>query len=150
MSDNTLTGCWRLEQVGQHSSDEDDLFSSMKSRRSEGTGELEGYLACVSVNMDLLNAFQNIKKQSLKLNTHLPAPATCTRLLHISRYSGGVRRVLSLCLSQYGSAERLSEYQKTVPETQYWPTCLGHVQATLQLCWIAVPCKASLNDLHSS
>src|SRR4029434_6350834 len=33
LSDNTLTGCWRLEQVGQHSSDEDDLFSSMKSRR---------------------------------------------------------------------------------------------------------------------
>src|SRR4029434_10829949 len=64
MSDNTLTGCWRLEQVGQHSSDEDDLFSLMKSRRSEGTGELEGYLACVSVNMDLLNAFQNIKKLS--------------------------------------------------------------------------------------
>ena len=27
MSDNILTGCWRLEQVGQHSSDEDDLFS---------------------------------------------------------------------------------------------------------------------------
>ena len=63
MSDNTLTRCWRLEQVGQHSSDEDDLFSSMKSKRSEGTGELEGYLACVSVNMDLLNAFQNIKKR---------------------------------------------------------------------------------------
>src|SRR4029434_6687242 len=80
MSDNTLTGCWRLEQVGQHSSDEDDLFSSMKSRRSEGTGELEGYLACVSVNMDLLNAFQNIKKLSLKLNTCLPASAACERL----------------------------------------------------------------------
>ena len=80
MSDNTLTGCWRLEQVGQHSSDEDDLFSSMKSRRSEGTGELEGYLACVSVNMDLLNAFQNIKKLSLKLNTGLPASAACERL----------------------------------------------------------------------
>src|SRR4029434_1602295 len=78
MSDNTLTGCWRLEQVGQHSSDEDDLFSSMKYRRSEGTGELEGYLACVSVNMDLLNAFQNIKK--LKLNTGLPASAACERL----------------------------------------------------------------------
>src|SRR4029434_9895821 len=73
MSDNTLTGCWRLEQVGQDSSDEDDLFLSMKSRRSEGTEELEGYLACVSVNMDLLNSFQNIKNLSLKLNTGLPA-----------------------------------------------------------------------------
>lgn len=52
----------------------------MKSRRSEGTGELEGYLACVSVNMDLLNAFQNIKKLSLKLNTGLPASAACERL----------------------------------------------------------------------
>src|SRR4029434_6062895 len=36
MSDNTLTGCWRLEQVGQHSSDEDDLFSSIESRRDRG------------------------------------------------------------------------------------------------------------------
>src|SRR4029434_2283108 len=80
MSDNTLTGCWRLEQVGQHSSDEDDLFSSMKSSRSEGTGEVEGYLDCISVNMDLLNAFQNIKKLSLKLNTGLPASAACKRL----------------------------------------------------------------------
>src|SRR4029434_4845332 len=97
MSDNTLTGCWRLEQVGQHSSDEDDLFSSMKSRRYRG-----------------------------------------------------VRRVHSLCLSQYGSAERLSEYQKTVPETQYWPTCLGRLRATLQLCWIAVQCKASPDELYSS
>src|SRR4029434_7863780 len=80
MSDNTLTGWWRLEQVGQHSSDEDDLFSSMNSRRSEGTGELEGYLACVSVNTDLLNAFQNIKKLSLKLNIGLPASAACEQL----------------------------------------------------------------------
>src|SRR4029434_4464265 len=77
MSDNTLTGCWRLEQVGQHSSDEDDLFSSMKSRRSEGTGELEGYLAFVSVNMDLLNSFQNIKELSL------PASAACERLIAV-------------------------------------------------------------------
>src|SRR4029434_10256439 len=99
MSDNTLTGCWRLEQVGQHSSDEDDFFPSMKSRRS--------------------------------------------------RYRG-VRRVPSLCLSQYGSAERLSEYQKTVPETKYWPTCLGRLRATLQLCWIAVQCKASPDELYSS
>src|SRR4029434_7267904 len=80
MSDNTLTGWWRLEQVGQHSSDEGDLFSSMKSRRSAGTGELEGDLTCVSVNMDLLNAFQNIKNLSLKLNTGLPASAACERL----------------------------------------------------------------------
>src|SRR4029434_217517 len=79
MSDNTLTGCWRLEQVGQHSSDEDDLFSSMKSRRYRGVRRV-GYLACVSVNMDLLNAFQNIKKLSLKLNTGLPASAACKRL----------------------------------------------------------------------
>src|SRR4029434_7228237 len=100
MSDNTLTRCWRLEQVGQHSSDEDDLFSSMKSRRSEG--------------------------------------------------QRGVRRVPSLCLSQYGSAELLSEYQKTAPETQYWPTCLGRLRATLQLCWIAVQCKASPDELYSS
>lgn len=45
----------------QHSSDEENFFSTMKSRRSEGSGELEGYLACVSENMDLLNSFPNIK-----------------------------------------------------------------------------------------
>src|SRR4029434_2039266 len=96
MSDNTLTGCWRLEQVGQHSSDEDDLFSSMKSRR---------YM--------------------------------------------GVRRVPNLCLCQYGSVELVSEYPITVPETQYWPACLGRLRATLQLCWIAVHCKASPDELYT-
>src|SRR4029434_6277375 len=93
MSDNTLTGCWRLEQVGQHSSDEDDLFSSMKARRYRG-----------------------------------------------------VRRLPSLCLSQYGSAELLPEYKKN---SLYWPTCLGRLRATLQLCWIAVHCKASPDELYS-
>src|SRR4029434_4507917 len=72
MSDNTLTGWWRLEQVGQHSSDE----------------------------FIFLNEVQKV-----------------------SRYRG-VRRVPSLRLSQYGSAELLSEYQKTVP------TCLGRLRAT--------------------
>lgn len=64
----------------QHSSDEEDFFSTMKSRRSKGSGELEGYLACVSENMDLLNSFPNIKKLSLKLNTDLPASAACEHL----------------------------------------------------------------------
>src|SRR4029434_2834543 len=98
MSDNTLTRCWRLEQVGQHSSDEDDLFSSMKSRRSEG--------------------------------------------------QRGVRRVPSLCLCQYGSTERVSEYKKAVPEPQYWRPCLGRLRRTLRLCWIAVHCKASPDELY--
>src|SRR4029434_1925749 len=47
-----------------------------------------------------------------------------------SRRYRGVRRVPSLRLSQYGSAELLSEYQNTVPEAQYWPTCLGRLRAT--------------------
>lgn len=64
----------------QHSSDEEDYFSAMKSRKSEGSGELEGYLACASDSMDLLNSFPNIKKLSLKLNTGLPASAACERL----------------------------------------------------------------------
>lgn len=64
----------------QHSSDEEDFFSTMKSRRSEGTGEVEGYLACVSESMDLLNSFPDLKKLSLKLNTGLPASAACERL----------------------------------------------------------------------
>lgn len=49
----------------------------------EGEGKLEGYLACVSDNMDLLNSFQNIKKLSLKLNTGLPASAACERLIAV-------------------------------------------------------------------
>ncbi|XP_060776445.1 uncharacterized protein LOC132885931 [Neoarius graeffei] len=65
---------------GQHSSDEEDFFASMKTRRSEGRGELEGYLACVSESIDLLNSFPKIKKLSLKLNTGLPASAACERL----------------------------------------------------------------------
>lgn len=64
----------------QHSSDEEDFFSTVKSRRSEGSGEVEGYLACVSESMDLLNYFPNLKKLSLKLNTGLPASAACERL----------------------------------------------------------------------
>ena len=63
-----------------NSSDEDNFFSTMKSRRSEGSGELEGYLACASESMDLLNSFPNVKKLSLKLNTGLPASAACERL----------------------------------------------------------------------
>ncbi|KAI2647136.1 hypothetical protein H4Q32_028534 [Labeo rohita] len=69
-----------VEQVGQHSSDEEDFFSSMESRRSQGTGELDGYLACVSNKMDLLNSFPHIKNLSVKLNTGLPASAACERL----------------------------------------------------------------------
>lgn len=64
----------------QHSSDEEDYFSAVKCRKSEGSGELEGYLACASDSMDLLNSFPNIKKLSLKLNTGLPASAACERL----------------------------------------------------------------------
>ncbi|KAL7854973.1 hypothetical protein SRHO_G00171630 [Serrasalmus rhombeus] len=70
-----------MEQVGQHSSDEDDFFTSVKSRRTQSTGELDGYLACASDKMDLLNSFTYIKKLCLKLNTGLPASAACERLL---------------------------------------------------------------------
>lgn len=68
------------EHVGQNSSDEEDFFTSMKARRSQGTGELDGYLACISNKMDLLNSFPHIKKLALKLNTGLPASAACERL----------------------------------------------------------------------
>src|SRR4029434_3530225 len=66
------------------------------------------------------------------------------------RYWYRYRCIPSLCLSPYGSAERLSEYQKTVPANTYWPTCLGRLRATLQLCWIAFQCKASPDELYSS
>ena len=68
------------EQGVENLSDEEDFFSTMKTRRSEGSGELEGYLSCASHSMDLLNSFPNVKKLSLKLNTGLPASAACERL----------------------------------------------------------------------
>ncbi|XP_072530968.1 zinc finger BED domain-containing protein 4-like [Salminus brasiliensis] len=69
-----------VEQVRQHSSDEEVFFSLIKSIRAQGTEELDGYLACVSNKMDLLNSFPHIKKLSLRLNTGLPASAACERL----------------------------------------------------------------------
>ncbi len=77
---------------GQHSSDEEDFFSTMKSRRSEGTGELEGYLACVSESMALLNSFPNFKKLSLKLNTGLPATSACECLFSSAGLSFTAKR----------------------------------------------------------
>ncbi|KAL4007865.1 hypothetical protein ACER0C_001717 [Sarotherodon galilaeus] len=68
-----------VEQAKQHSSDE-DFFFSMKSKRPQGIGKLDGYLACVSDKMDLLNSFPHIKKLSLKLNTGLPLSAACEHL----------------------------------------------------------------------
>nr|XP_043903705.1 uncharacterized protein LOC122783127 [Solea senegalensis] len=54
--------------------------SKLKSKRLQGIGELDGYLACVSNQMDLLNSFPHIKKLCLKLNTGLPTSAPCERL----------------------------------------------------------------------
>lgn len=59
------------EHVWQHSSDEDN-FSSVRSKRSLGTGEVDGYLACISDKMDPLNSFPIIKKLFVKLHTGLP------------------------------------------------------------------------------
>lgn len=61
------------------SSSEDDFFSSLKAGLSQ-PGELEGYLACSSNQMDLLHSFPALKKLSLKVNTPLPASAACERL----------------------------------------------------------------------
>src|SRR4029434_3229595 len=78
MSDNTLTGCWRLEQVGQHSSDEDDLFSSKKVRRHRGVRRVPSLCLSQYGSAERLSEYQ---KLSLKLNTCLPASAACERLL---------------------------------------------------------------------
>ena len=59
--------------------DEENLWPHLSKqfafKRKRGNSYIMlAYLACVSVNMDLLNSFQNIKKLSLKLNTgHLRA-----------------------------------------------------------------------------
>uniref|UniRef100_A0A4W5JWM5 Uncharacterized protein n=1 Tax=Hucho hucho TaxID=62062 RepID=A0A4W5JWM5_9TELE len=68
------------EHLRQHSSDEEDFFSSLTTKRSEGTGELDGYPASPSDKMDSLHLFPYIKKLSLKLNTGLPASAACEPL----------------------------------------------------------------------
>src|SRR4029434_461255 len=77
MSDNTLTGCWRLEQVGQHSSDEDDLFSSMRSRRYRGVRRVPSLCLSQDGSGELLSEYQ---KTVPKLNTGLPASAACEQL----------------------------------------------------------------------
>lgn len=61
------------EHLRQHSSDEEDLFSSLTTKQSEGTGELDGYFASPLDKMDLLHLFPYTKKLSLKLNTGLSA-----------------------------------------------------------------------------
>ena len=61
------------EHLRQHSSDEEDFFSSLTTKGSDDTGELDGYLASPSDKMDLLHLFQYIKTLSLKLNTGLPS-----------------------------------------------------------------------------
>jgi len=52
------------------------LFKTVPSTRAS---KLHGYLAYASEEMELLHSFPLVKK-SLKLNTHLPASATCERL----------------------------------------------------------------------
>ncbi|KAB5546253.1 hypothetical protein PHYPO_G00069930 [Pangasianodon hypophthalmus] len=61
-------------------SDEDDVFSSIKTVPSPTASELDGYLACASEEMGLLQSFPSVEKLSLKLNTPLPASAACERL----------------------------------------------------------------------
>lgn len=68
------------EHLRQHSSDEEDFISSLTTKRSEGTGELDGYLVSPSDKMDLLHLFPSIKKLSLKFNTGLSASAACELL----------------------------------------------------------------------
>lgn len=68
------------EQQRELSSDEEDFFSSsLTSKRSQGAGEPDGYHACVSDKLNLLHSFPLIKRFSPKLNTGLPASATCER-----------------------------------------------------------------------
>lgn len=59
-------------QVGQHSSDEEDFFSSLKPRKSQGTGELDWYLACVSDKMDLLELI-SLHQKAVSQTQHWPA-----------------------------------------------------------------------------
>ncbi|XDV35942.1 hypothetical protein PO909_005804 [Leuciscus waleckii] len=66
------------ENESQHVvSDEDDLFSSIKTVPSTRASELDVYLTCASEEMELLHSFPLVKKLSLKLNTPLPASAAC-------------------------------------------------------------------------
>ncbi len=60
-------------------SDEDDLFSSIKTvpSPSPNVSELDGYLAWASEKMGLLHSFPLVKKLSLILNAPLPTSAAC-------------------------------------------------------------------------
>lgn len=66
---------------GPIGSEEEDFFASMKpTHGQEGIKQLDGYLACKADDKDILKSFQSVCKLSLKLNTALPASASCERL----------------------------------------------------------------------
>ena len=66
---------------GSSASDEDDLFSSMKTTHGQETvKQLEGYLASKVDNKEILKSYPSVCKLSLKINTALPASAACERL----------------------------------------------------------------------
>lgn len=48
------------------------MYICNNSQMPQGIGQLDGYLACVSDEMDLLNTLPQIKIFSLKFNTQLP------------------------------------------------------------------------------
>lgn len=78
-------------------SDEEDFFSSMKASPPDATGELQGYLACTSENMELLHTFPCVKKLSLRLNTGLPASAACERLFSCAEQLFTAKRAMIDC-----------------------------------------------------
>lgn len=51
-----------LSNLHATSSDDDDFFSSIKSKAQESSKELEGYLACCSDHTSLLKTFPSICK----------------------------------------------------------------------------------------
>ncbi|XP_056132955.1 uncharacterized protein LOC130110008 [Lampris incognitus] len=64
-----------VEQVGQHSSDEDDFFSSIKSRRYRGVGRVPSLYPKRYGSAKLLSKF----KKTLSETQHWPACFSCLR-----------------------------------------------------------------------
>lgn len=63
-----------------HSSEEEDLFSSLKKTGPlETTQQLDAYLGWPGDTVEVLKSFPAVCQLSLKLNTALPASAACCR-----------------------------------------------------------------------
>lgn len=127
------------EHVSKHLSYEEDLFSSMRSKRSQGTGELDWYLLCISDKMDPLNPFPIFKKLSVK-HTGLAAYAACRCLLQLCwtfvhcKGNQAENKTVSLSPNKYTVQYCILEFSYFTS----WLSPRAHNIPALQLAWKTV------------